>query len=271
MMMSQRKNTSNGWYGIFIYGIAVIGVTLLLSGCASTKKFFSYLGPTARGPETPESMAMAGLDEFNHAKYHKALEIFEDLKSRFPFSEVSLLAELKAADSNYYMNNYQEALLLYQEFEERHPTNEAIPYVLFQGGMCYYQQIDTIDRDISGAVNAINAFSRLLQTFPVSPYTDEAQARIMAARNFLANHEFYVASYYLRTESYQEAQARLDYITSQYPDTEIAPKAEMILSDLKAGKPPEKSWRSWVPDLSLPDWRIFSPFKSKGEPAEKAE
>jgi outer membrane protein assembly factor BamD len=144
------------------------------------------------------------------------------------------------------------------DFEENHPTNEAIPYVMFQMAMCYYNQIDTIDRDTSTAINAVYSFTRLLRAFPNSPYTQEARARIMAARNFMANHEYYVASFYERTYAYEEAKARLEYLLRQYPDTNIAPKAEMLLYDLRNDNPPGRSLFGWLP-RSLPDWEDFTP------------
>jgi len=234
-------------------------ILALQSGCTVPDSIFGFWGKDkGLGMEGPEGLVMKGLDEFNHGKYNKALKIFEDVKNRFPFSSHSLLAELKAADSQYYLKEYPEALLLYEEYEERHPTNEAIPYIIFQIGMCYYRQIDTIDRDTTGAAKAVQAFTRLLRTFPDTPYTVEARARVQAAQNFLANHEFYVATFYLRTKSYKEAEARLDELVALYPETEIAPKAEQLVADLRAGNPPRSSWTSWIPDLSLPDWRFFT-------------
>ena len=230
---------------------------LLQPGCASFNKMFSYFDPSGGEPETAEGLVRKGMYDFNHGKYRSALEIFEKLKERYPFSQYSLLAELKTADSQYFLKNYQEAVLLYQEFEERHPSNEAISYILFQIGMCHYRQIDTIDRDISGAVNAIQAFSRQLKSFPVSPYNAEAQARIVAARNFLANHEFYVANFYVRSKSYSEGEARLAYLLDTYSDTEVAPQAHALLTALQSGHPPKRSMTSWLPSFSLPDWRIF--------------
>jgi len=232
-------------------------VTITASGC-SKDRFLSSLGFRSSSPDTPEGLALKGLDYFNTGRYEKAKRSFETLMNQYPFSEYSLLAELKTADSNYHLENFEEALLLYKDFEEHHPTNEAIPYVLLQIGMCYYNQIDTIDRDVSPAANAIYALSKQLRAFPSSPYREEVQARIRAARNFLANHEYYVASFYERTYSYEEAEARLEYLLRQYPDTIIAPKAEMLLYDLRNDNPPGRTFLGWLPK-SLPDWEDFTP------------
>ena len=234
---------------VFLAGLFLLAS---LTGC-SKDKWLSSLGFGEQTAESAEAMVLKGMDAYNRGKYEKAKKSFDALLSQYPFSEYSLLAELKTADSSYFLGNYEEAYLLYKDFEERHPTNEAIPYVMFQMGMTYYQQIDTIDRDSSNATNAINAFSRLLRAYPDTPYTDEANFRVRAARNFLANHEFYVATFHVRRHSYDEARTRLEYLLQQYPESVVAPKAQKLLVRLNSGKPPRRTLFGWLPKPG-PDW-----------------
>jgi outer membrane protein assembly factor BamD len=241
-----------------LFCLVVILSILPLTGCAK-KNFWSFLGmSTQTEAASVESLAMEGLDYFERGRYYKARVTFEKLLSLYPFSEYSLLAELKVADSNFYLKRYEEAVLQYADFEKRHPTNEAIPYVLFQTAMCYYNQIDTIDRDAANANNAIYSFTRLLSAFPDSPYEDEARARVKAARNFLAHHEYYVASFYERTGSYGEAEARLEYLLKNYPESAVSGKAEELLQDLQNNNPPGRSMFGWLPKRQ-PDWEDLSP------------
>ena len=216
------------------------------------------LADEEHGPATPDAMVMEGMDAFKEGQYSDALKIFEELRDNFPFSQYSLLADLKAADCRYFMADYAEALDLYEEFESNHPTNEAIPYVLFQIGMCSYKQIGTIDRDTSGAVRAMQAFSRLLRFFPESPYTNEVKARLRAGRNFLARHEMYVAAYFVRTEEFKQAEGRLKFLLATYPESDECPPAKDLLAAIQSGNPPLRNWRDWIPDLTLPDWQTFA-------------
>lgn len=234
-------------------------LALGLAGCATVDKALDFfgLGRPSAAQETPEGLAMQGMEDFNRGKYSSALKIFEDIKDRYPFSDVGLLAELKAADAKYYLKRYDEALVLYEEFENNHPTNEAVPYVLFQMGMCHYERIDTIDRDPGSAINAVAVFSRQIRAFPQSPYLQEARARIKAARDFLANHEMYVAAFYVKTAEVDQAEGRLQYLLTNYPESTVAPKATELLAAIRAGNPPTRSWRDWVPDISLPSWKSF--------------
>lgn len=234
----------------------LLAFTFFLSGCATLSEWFGF-DDASTIQQSAESLAMEGMEDFNVGSYHSALEKFEEILDRFPFSPEAMLAELKAADSNYYQEHYLEAKVLYLQFEERHPTNEAIPYVMFQIGMCDFSRTDRIDRDTSGAKDAIQSFSRLLRAYPKSPYTNEAKARIRAARDFLVNHEFYVAVFYLRTDRYDESAHRLKYILATYPDSTIAPKAQKLLERIEAGNPPRIGLSRWLPDLTMPDWTLF--------------
>jgi outer membrane protein assembly factor BamD len=162
------------------------------------------------------------------------------------------------------MDHYQEAIVSYEQFAVNHPTNEAMPYVLFQIARSHYQQIDTIDRDPGAATDALAAFSRLLNSYPDSPYTAESRARLQAARNFLANHEMYVAAYYMRTEEFDQSVSRLQYLIENYPESSTTPKAQELLAAIQSGNPPKRSWREWIPDISLPDWHTFSSFGRMG-------
>lgn len=224
------------------------------TGCAKLKQWTGF-GDEPSETESAEEMAQDGLDEFNHGRYHAAVEEFEKLKEQHPFSRYSLLAELKIADSKFYLEQYEEARTLYEEFEKNHPTNEAIPYVLFQIGMSHFKRIGTIDRDPAGATEAIQSFSRLLRTFPQSPYTEQATTNIDEARNFLAAHELYVAKFYLRTGEHEQGASRLEYLLANFPEAEAAPEAKELLAVTRAGNPPGRPWHSWLP---LPE--ILNPF-----------
>jgi outer membrane protein assembly factor BamD len=249
--------------------LAALLITLSLSGCATMQTWFGLGEEEVQLPA--DSLAMKGMDEYDVGNYYQAAKHFDELLNNYPFSPQAMLAELKGADCNYFMKNYEEALVLYQKFEERHPTNEAMPYVMYQIGMCNYQQIDTIDRDTSKATKAIRDFTKLLKAYPKSPYTDEARARINAATEFLVNHEYLVVEFYLRTDKHTDAKTRLNYLINTYPNAAITPRAKELLAKLESGESMGFNLSSWFSGLTkLPDWNLFSP-KKTGEQALPAK
>jgi len=205
---------------------ALFLVLSLLHGCAwlSSKK-----------EEVPaEELAKQGLELYNTGKYYRAKDTFKIIKERFPFSRFSLLAELKAADCEYYMDNFPEAVELYKEFEKNHPTNEAVPYVVFQIGRSHYAQIGTVDRDTTQAGEAIKDLGRLVRTFPKTSYVTEANILMGRARAFQAANELYVAEFYFRTKKYLPAKGRAEYLLANYADTPQAGVAKELLSKIAA-------------------------------------
>jgi len=261
----------------FIACALLAAVSLSLSGCGTMKDMFSSwsFGSSKEDEIEPaDVLAAKGMEAYRVGNYSDALKSFQDIIDGHPFSPQALLAELKAADCQYYSGRYAEAKELYKTFEERHPTNEAAPYVMFQIGMCDLSRSDRIDRDPSGARDAAQAFSRLLRVHPDSPYTKEAKARMLEAKEFIASHEYFVAVFYVRTKKYEQAKHRLKYLIATHPEAAVLPKAKELLTKLEAGKAPKWGLEKWLPDWQLPSWgrgkKDGEVFEQTGKEAESS-
>lgn len=248
--MAQPLQSSNSRTRLLL--ISLVLATTLLAGCSTFSGMFdSFSLGEEEDPKSlpPETLIVQGMDAYEVGDYSDAIKAFKTILDEHPFSAQAMLAELKAADAYYYNKQYPEAKALYKEFEERHPTNEAIPYILFQIGMCDFSRTDRIDRDTSGPKDAIKSFTRVVQTYPQSPYAKEAKARIKDAREFLANHEYMVAVFYVRTSHENEAIPRLKYLLAMYPESTLVPQAKALLQQLEAGTPPTWGMRKWLPEF----------------------
>ena len=248
--------------------VCLILSAVTMSGCATfTGMFNKVTFGEEEAPQSlpPETLITQGMEAYSVGDYGEALKNFKLILDEHPFSPQAMLAELKAADAHYYNKQYAEAKVLYKAFEEHHPTNEAIPYVLFQIGMCDYNRSDRIDRDVSGPQEAIKSFTRLINAYPNSPYAKEAKTKINDCKEFLVNHEYMVAVFYVRTERYQQAQHRLKYLLAMYPDSNLAPQAKTLLELLEKGNPP-----SWGMGRWLPEFMTKEPSDRQEEAAEKA-
>ncbi len=175
-----------------------------------------------------------GMDAFDEGRYTIAIKNFEQLKDWYPFSKYAILAELKIADSHYELEQYAEAVLAYEEFEQLHPRNEAVPYAIYQIGRCYYEQIDTIDRDQTPARKAHDVFSRLTRQYPGDPYTQRARSHMVKCLQSLAGHEFYVGHYYLKAKNYKAALERFKAVITNYPDVGIHHRALHYIAQCEA-------------------------------------
>lgn len=188
----------------------------LVSGCAwfETKE-----------EKTAQELVSDGMEQFNSEEYRESIESFEKLKDWYPFSKFAILAELKLADANYNIKEYEEAIALYEEFESLHPRNEAIPYVIYKIGLCYFDQIETIDRDQTPANKALNTFNRLEKQFPGDSYTIKAKEHIKECLKSLAGHEYYVGLFYLKSKHYKAALSRFQSVLTKYADVGVHQRA----------------------------------------------
>lgn len=207
----------------------VLIAMFLLTGCAWSGK---------DSPEKPaHELIKDGVADFNDGEYKKALTSFEQLKDWYPFSKYAILAELKIADAHYNLQEYPEAVAAYEEFERMHPRNEAAPYVIFQIGLCYFEQIDTIDRDQTPARRALDTFERLIRQFPEDLYADKARSHMPRCLENLAGHEFYVGFFYYRQKYYKAALHRFKNLITQYPDVGYHHQALTYIAECQAYKP----------------------------------
>lgn len=176
--------------------------------------------------KSAQELASDGMDYFEREKYKKALQSFEQLKDFYPFSKFAILAELKMGDCHYHLEQYQEAIFTYEEFVELHPRNEAVPYVIYQIGMSYFDQMESIDRDQSTTQKAISTFKQLIDQYPQSSYVEKAKENIRISEENLAGHQFYVGKFYFKGDHYAAAIERFNIILKHYPNSQLAPDAE---------------------------------------------
>jgi outer membrane protein assembly factor BamD len=194
--------------------ILIIGLSclLVLSGCGwfQTKE-----------EKSAEELAGDGMDYFDREAYRQAIDAFEKIKDWYPFSKYAILAELKIADAHYALGDYEEAVFAYENFENLHPRNESIPYVIFQIGKCYFDRIDTVDRDQVAAQKATESFDRLIKQYPQDDYARKAADLRQICLKSLAGHEFEVGLYYYRTGHYKAALHRFKAVVANYPDVGV--------------------------------------------------
>lgn len=189
-----------------------------------------------------QELASDGMEAFKNGKYDKAIESFQKIKDWYPFSKYAILAELKIADAHFNLKEYEEAVFAYEEFENLHPRNEAIPYVIYQIGQCYFVQIDTIDRDQTSSQKALDTFKRLIKQFPEDPYAARAGEHIKKCIKSLAGHELYVGLFYFKSKHYKAALKRFEAVLNKYPDVGLHYKALQYLARAEAAskKQPEQ-------------------------------
>jgi outer membrane protein assembly factor BamD len=184
----------------------------LLFGCSGKGKDIKKI------EGEPEKLYKEGLARFNKRDYPEALKKFEELKSSFPDSPpYTIWAELKIGDCHFLKKEYVEAIAAYEEFKKIHPSHEEIPYVQYQIGMSYYNQMLTLDRDQTSTQKALSSFEYIIGNYPPSLFTDKSKEKVGVCKKRLADHEFYIGNFYYKQGRFQAAASRFDGLLEKFP------------------------------------------------------
>lgn len=219
--MTQRKR---------IFLILLVAV-LLLSGCG--KSWWPWDKKTDMTRSTPEGLYQQGVEFYQNASYKKAVEVFQRMKEEYPLSKFALLAEMGIADAYFSAKEYPEAELAYNEFLNLHPTNENLPYVMYQLGMSHFNQISTIDRDLTEALKALKEFERLTARFPSSKFAFLAEKMIRDCKKYLGEHEFYVGEFYFNIKQFKAALRRFEKVARDFTNVGLDYKVSYYIIETK--------------------------------------
>src|SRR5918992_3223330 len=203
------------------------------AGCSSVSLLPSlpWSGSAAKSDPTAEALFEEGTRYFKEKRYARAIDILTKLKADHPFSPQLTEVELKIADAYYLNQQYPEAVNAFKEFQSMHPTNENIPFVIYRLGQAHFDQFTSADRDQKNTEIAKTHFENVITTSPKSPYASQAREKLVKCLEDLAEHDFSVASFYLKQEKYPAARERFEEIVRKYRGGPAAAKSLFFLGE----------------------------------------
>jgi outer membrane protein assembly factor BamD len=208
-------------------------LVLGLSGCGWWKEIGEWWRPSDMARATPEGLYKRGAEQYQEARYKKAVESFQRLREQFPLHVLAPDAELGIADSYFSDGSYVEAELTYRDFINLRPNHQNVPYAMYQLGMSHYREMGEMDRDQTDAVKAVKEFERLIARFPGSKFSFLAEQRALECRKRLADREFYVGNFYFTQGKYKAALGRFETIAKDYPGIGLDYKVQYFIEESK--------------------------------------
>ncbi len=191
---------------------------LALSGCGVIDKYYLPVPQS-----TVQEIFEAGNEAMTEKKYGQAAVYFSQVKDEYPFSPYAIEAELSLGDAYFLDKKYRDASEAYKSFEDLHPRNEAMPYVLYQLGTSLKLSYVSVDRATTEVEEALQYFDRLEQSYPGSEYAEKAKAEIAACRRLLAERGTYIGDVFWSMGNYEAAWTRFKSVADTYPDvTDVA-------------------------------------------------
>ena len=162
------------------------------------------------------------MDLYSKQLFKPAKTSFTKYQSKNSASAYVAFSELKIADCEFYLAQYDEAISAYKSFLEQRPKNEAGDYAQLQIAKSHQAIYKSKMTDQSPLKKAVESYNKIVENYPESLYLKHSLESISSIRNQLASHEIEVAKYYIKTENFAAAKKRLEEVVNNYAETKAA-------------------------------------------------
>jgi outer membrane protein assembly factor BamD len=209
-------------FNVFIFGLSLLSCLCLLglSGCATQDKDFTF------GLNEAQMQAL-GEKEMNAENYKEALDVFEKLEARYPLGVAAMQAQINSAYCYFKRGELVLAISALDRFQKLYPKHPRTDYILYLRGLVHLAENDDVfssisqqdpaERDSIGQQKAFDVFKQLVQSYPKSPYAQEAAKKLPVILTDLVKNEIYVARYYAKRGAWVAAVNRAKFVLETYP------------------------------------------------------
>ena len=181
----------------------------------------------------------ASQTRLKNGNFTNAITSLEILERRFPFGRYAEQAQAELIYAYYRNFEFEAARSAAERFISLHPRHPHTSYAYYLRGLAAftddsglfsrYFTSDLSKRDIEPAQQSFEDLGEFLARYPDSPYVPHAKQRMIYLKNILAQHEIYVANFYMERKAYIAAVGRARYVLEHMPNTPQVPEALSIL------------------------------------------
>ena len=225
-----RLGSTAGWR---VLAAATVACSLVLAGCDTTPK------DETSGKAT-EKLYEEARDEAANGNWERASKLYEKLEGRAAGTALAQQAQIDLAYAYYKTGEKALAIATLERFIRLHPSSPALDYAYYLQGLVNFNERlgllssfarqDLSERDQQASRDAYQSFRQLVERFPQSVYTPDAQLRMNYIINALAAYEVHVARYYFRRGAYVASASRAQTAVQDFRQTPAVEEALYILS-----------------------------------------
>lgn len=210
--------------------VVLLMFSISLYSCSSADK-------TDINTDDPDRAYSIAKRNYDKKDYQQAIQDFSYIKVRFSGSKVVDKAQYYLAMSHYKREEYILAAYEFDYLLKNYPTSEFSEQGRYDLAMCYYKLSPVYDLDQTYTRYAITSFQLFLELYPNSKLAPDAEAKVDALRNKLAQKTFMSAEVYKKMDDYKAAILYYDQVLTEYFDSDFADDALyekiVLLSDRK--------------------------------------
>ncbi len=196
----------------------VVFFLILLTSCAKEKKKISIIKESSQDLEIISAYEEAyEALELNDPYF--AAKKFLEAELLFPQSDWAPRSALMASYSYYLQNYYFEALSNLERYLKTYPNDKNIVYAHYLIGMCYYETIEDEKRDFAPLIKARDKFNYVVENYPNTDFSLDAQFKIGLINDIIASKEMYLGRHYIKKGKWIAAMNRFKVVVNQYDQT----------------------------------------------------
>ena len=229
--MTILHNYPNSYKKTFPYLVTFL-LVLILSSCSSNEEM-----PDERLVE--KELYDQAQSRLKNGSFSTAIMSLEALEARFPFGRYAEQAQAELIYAYYMNSQFEAAQSAAERFINLHPRHSHTGYAFYMRGLASftddsgifsrYFQSDLAKREVVMAQTSFDELSDFISRYPNSKYVPHAKQRMIYLKNLLAEHEIYVADFYMKRGAYLAAIGRAKYVIEHLPNTPQTPYALSIL------------------------------------------
>ena len=173
-----------------------------------------------------KSLDLQVLEAYQEGK--KALEEGDVLFAAKKFNEAEILfpqsiwapkSALMASYAYYIQDYYDDAVAELERFLKIYPNHQNIDYANYLLAVCYFEQIVDEKKDTQSIYDAKEKFLFIINNYPNSEYSLDAEFKIDLINEILASKEMYIGRYYVQKKKWISAINRFRNVVDDYDTT----------------------------------------------------
>ena len=181
---------------------------------------------TAKSIIKEKSLDLQVLEAYKEGK--KALDDGDVLFAAKKFNEAEILfpqsiwapkSALMAAYAYYIQDYYSDAVAELERFLKIYPNHKNIDYANYLFAICYFEQIVDEKKDTQSIYDAKEKFLFIINNYPNSEYSLDAEFKIDLINEILASKEMYIGRYYVQKKKWISAINRFRNVVDDYDTT----------------------------------------------------
>ena len=160
-----------------------------------------------------------GLTSLEEGDVLFAAKRFNEAEILFPQSIWAPKSALMAAYSYYSQDYYGDAIAELDRFIKIYPYDKNLDYAYYLLGTSHYEQIVNEEKDLQSMMEAKKNFTTVVNKFPKTEYSLDANFKLDLINQILASKEMYIGRYYFEKKKWIASINRFLNVINDYNET----------------------------------------------------